>query len=204
VLVVERFDRRWTDDGKNLIRLPQEDMCQALGIFADLKYESDGGPGIAQIMQILKGAYDAKGDRLRFMKSTFLFWVLGAIDGHAKNFSIFLDVQGRYRLTPLYDVMSAYPLIEKHQMQKQKLKMAMSLKSKNRHYHWLDILPRHWLAMATHCQFSTSDMQKIIDEAFDEMENVMSHVNSLIPKDFPRIIADSIFDNMLKLKKRFS
>lgn len=203
VLVVERFDRRWTQNGKNLIRLPQEDMCQALGIFSDLKYESEGGPGITQIMGILNGAYDAKADRQRFMKSTFLFWVLGAIDGHAKNFSIFIDAQGRYRLTPLYDVISAYPLIERHQLQKQKIKMAMSVKSKNRHYHWLDILPRHWLAMAAHCQFSTSEMQIIIDEAFDEMENVISHVNTLIPNDFPMLVADSIFDNMRKLKNRF-
>ena len=45
-LVVERFDRRWSDNGRWLMRLPQEDLCQALGIPPGLKSESDGGPGI--------------------------------------------------------------------------------------------------------------------------------------------------------------
>lgn len=202
VLVVERFDRLWINDGENLLRLPQEDMCQALSVFSDLKYENDGGPGIQQIMKILEGAYDAQSDRTRFMKSVFLFWVLGAIDGHGKNFSIFLEAGGRYRLTPLYDVMSAYPLIERGQIQKQKMKMAMSLKSKNRHYNWSDILLRHWISMAGHCQFPQDLMQKIIDEVFDEMDSVILNVSSSLPKDFPQLIATSIFDNMKKLKNK--
>ncbi|WP_240543227.1 HipA domain-containing protein [Bradyrhizobium canariense] len=43
VLVVERFDRRWTGDYRPL-HLPQEDCCQALSVPAALKYESEGGP----------------------------------------------------------------------------------------------------------------------------------------------------------------
>ena len=39
VLVVERFDRRLTEDGRWWIRLPQEDMCQATGTPPALKYE---------------------------------------------------------------------------------------------------------------------------------------------------------------------
>lgn len=200
VLVVERFDRRWANNGRSLLRLPQEDMCQALGVYSDLKYESDGGPGIEQIMRVLGGAYEANADRERFMKTVFLFWVLGAIDGHAKNFSVFLEAGGQYRLTPIYDVISAYPLLTKMQMQKQKLKMAMSLKSKNRHYHWFDILLRHWISMAGYCQFPMASMQRIIDEAFDEMENVIFKVGNILPEDFPKLISNSIFDNMRKLK----
>jgi serine/threonine-protein kinase HipA len=48
VLVVERFDRVWwtPPSGDNrLIRLPQEDLCQATGVPPDAKYEADGGPG---------------------------------------------------------------------------------------------------------------------------------------------------------------
>ncbi len=202
VLVVERFDRQWTQSGKNLLRLPQEDMCQALGVFSDLKYESDGGPGIIQIMKSLRGAYDAKADRERFMKSVFLFWVLGAIDGHAKNFSLFLDAGGQYRLTPLYDVMSAYPLIIKQQFAKNKLKMAMAVSGKNRHYRWQDIKLRHWLSTASKCQFPESTMQHIIEQAFDEMETVIEKVSALLPKDFPHTISGSLFHHMRLVKKR--
>ena len=101
------------------MRLPQEDFCQALGINSGLKYESDGGVGIKEIMDFLNGSYNAKIDRINFFKTNFLFWVLGAIDGHAKNFSLFIEPEGKYRLTPLYDIMSAYPLIAKKQLQKQ-------------------------------------------------------------------------------------
>jgi serine/threonine-protein kinase HipA len=38
VLAVERFDRRWSKDNSWLMRLPQEDMCQALGIAPANKY----------------------------------------------------------------------------------------------------------------------------------------------------------------------
>lgn len=134
------------------------------------------------------------------MLTNLLFWVLGAIDGHAKNFSIFLEAGGRYRLTPIYDVMSAYPLLAKKQMIKQKLKMAMSLKSKNRHYHWHEILLRHWLSMAEICQFDVTEMQRIIDEVFDNMENVIGQVSQQLPENFPQAISQPIFENMRNLK----
>ena len=55
VLIVERFDRQWSSDKTWLMRLPQEDLCQALGYSPNLKYEADGGPGIAEIYKISIG-----------------------------------------------------------------------------------------------------------------------------------------------------
>lgn len=51
-LVIERFDRKWTDDGR-LLRLPQEDFCQALSVPPGLKYQSLGGPGIIDGLNFL-------------------------------------------------------------------------------------------------------------------------------------------------------
>ena len=90
VLVVERFDRVLAEDKTWIIRHPVEDMCQANEFAPALKYESDGGPGIAMIMEKLKSSLHPEEDRRQFMRTVFLFWILGAIDGHAKNFSIFL------------------------------------------------------------------------------------------------------------------
>lgn len=201
-LVVERFDRRWSENGNWLMRLPQEDLCQALSIPPGLKYEADGGPGIQDIMGVLLGAQNAAEDREKFMKSVFLFWVLGAIDGHAKNFSISIEPQGRYHLTPLYDVMSAYPIATKKQLDWKKLKMAMALKSKNRHYLWHTIQPRHWLEMATQCQFSPTIMHNIMDEVCDNIENVINLVTESLPKNFPQQISKSIFTGMRHIKNR--
>ncbi len=121
VIVVERFDR--TRKEGVLYRLPQEDICQALGVPPLRKYQSDGGPGIVEVLELLNGAVAPHEDRLTFMKAQIVFWLLAAIDGHAKNFSIFLTPAG-YRLTPLYDVMSAAPYPE---FPVQKIKLAMAL-----------------------------------------------------------------------------
>ncbi len=201
-LIVERFDRRWTQENTWLMRLPQEDLCQALAISPGLKYESDGGPGIQDIMTILLGSREAANDRKRFMKAVFLFWVLGAIDGHAKNFSIGIEAQGRFALTPIYDVMSAYPIAAQKQIEWQELKMAMALKSKNRHYHWSKIQVRHWLSMASYCQFSEVIMQEIMDESFDNMEQVIKEVSESLPENFPQQISDAVFAGMRGVKNR--
>ena len=201
-LVVERFDRRWADNNHWLMRLPQEDLCQALGKPSGLKYESDGGPGIQDIMTVLIGSQEANNDRRKFMKAVFLYWVLGAIDGHAKNFSLRIEPQSHYQLTPLYDVISAYPIAAKGQIEWQALKMAMSLKAKNRHYLWNNIQLRHWLSMAEKCQFSSALMQDIIADVFDTMENVINQVTQILPPHFPNPICDSIFAGMRQIKNR--
>jgi len=111
VLVVERFDRRLSSDGSWIVRLPQEDLCQATGVPSDRKYEADGGPGIQTTMDLLLGSSRAEDDRRDFFKTQMLYWLLCAIDGHAKNFSLFMETDGGYRLTPRYDVLSAYPVL---------------------------------------------------------------------------------------------
>lgn len=140
VIVVERFDRRWQDGV--LYRLPQEDLCQALGVPPSRKYESDGGPGILAVLEFLNQAANPRADRLTFFKAQIIFWLLAAIDGHAKNFSVFLT-PGGFNLTPMYDVMSAAPYPE---LTPQKIKLAMAI-GNNRHYRVQKIVPRHFHQM---------------------------------------------------------
>jgi serine/threonine-protein kinase HipA len=64
-LIVERFDRALSKNGKWWLRLPQEDFCQALGVSPIRKYEADGGPGIQPIMERLRGSENAAEDRAR-------------------------------------------------------------------------------------------------------------------------------------------
>lgn len=201
-LIVKRFDRRWADDHSWLIRLPQEDLCQALKIPPALKYESDGGPGIQDIMNILLGSSDALADRRLFMKTQVLFWLLGAIDGHAKNFSIFLMPGGSFKLTPLYDVMSAYPLIVKKHIESQKMRMAMSVKGKSRHYNWERILYRHWMSTSKLCGFPETEMKSVINELTDGINGVLDKVSGELSGAFPVDVAESVFSGMKKAKER--
>ena len=110
VLVVERFDRQWINE-RWIARLPQEDFCQTLAVPPDRKYESDGGPGIEDALKLLSGSASSNADREQFLLVQMAFWLLAATDGHAKNFSVFHHAGDSYRMTPLYDVLSAWPVI---------------------------------------------------------------------------------------------
>lgn len=203
VLVVERFDRQLAEDNSWIIRHPVEDLCQANGIAAALKYESDGGPGISMAMELLRSSIRPEEDRKQFMRTVFLFWLLGAIDGHAKNFSIFLKQGGRFTLTPIYDVISAYPLAEKRQIEYRKMNMAMSLSGKNKHYGWHELMPRHWLEQSRKANFPDTEMKSIIEASIETTDSVLSDVASRLPSDFPDDIATPIFNGMKKALAKF-
>ncbi|AEM47641.1 HipA N-terminal domain protein [Acidithiobacillus ferrivorans SS3] len=175
VLVVERFDRRWQDGV--LYRLPQEDTCQALGVSPTRKYQTDGGPGIEDILAFLNGAVAPREDRLRFMTAQVVFWLLAAIDGHAKNFSVFLT-PGGYKLTPLYDVMSAspYPQLSPHQ-----IKLAMAV-GKNRHYRITDIQSRHFYQTGQAAGLGKQDMDGIFSGLLARIEAALAEVEALAVK----------------------
>ena len=204
VLVVERFDRELSEDKTWLIRHPQEDMCQAAGISPGLKYESDGGPNISMIMTLLKSSMTPEEDRKQFLQRVFLYWILGAIDGHAKNFSIFLKQGGRFYLTPVYDVISAYPIAENRQIEYQDLKMAMALHSKNIHYHWHNIISRHWFSQSKKVDFPEDKMREIIETTVDNLDKVINEVTLRLPADFPESIAMAIFSGMRHAVRRLT
>ncbi len=196
VLVIERFDRAFTQNG-TLIRLPQEDFCQALSVLPTQKYEPDGGIGIPQIMNFLQGSNNPEQDRLDFMKTQILFWLIGATDGHAKNFSIFLLPGGRFRLTPLYDIMSAQPYLDRKQLTHNKMKLAMAV-GKNRHYIVKNIQKRHFIETGKICGLSETAMETTFNEIKKAMPNAINQVMQNLPQDFPLSLAESIIAGMKK------
>jgi serine/threonine-protein kinase HipA len=190
VLVVERFDRLWTRD-KRLLRLPQEDCCQALSVTPTRKYESDGGPSMAAILDLLKGSDDPEADRRLLLKTQIVFWLLGATDGHAKNFSIFLRPGGRFRLTPLYDVMSVQPAVDASQLRRNRMKLALAV-GDSRHYVVHEIMPRHFLQSAAKSGIPATVVQSILDELLESAQTAVSKVMEDLPAGFPAELARSI------------
>jgi serine/threonine-protein kinase HipA len=202
VLSVQRFDRQLSHDKRWIMRLPQEDMCQALGVSNNLKYQSDGGPGIKEIMNMLLGSANTFEDRDMFFRAQIFFWLIAGIDGHAKNFSLFIEPGGAYRLTPLYDIMSAYPLINNKQLQSQKIKMAMALKGKNNHYHWHTMQRRHFLETAKNVNYSADRAEQILNELLEKTDSVIEAVSKKLPASFPHYISDSILLGLKKAKDK--
>jgi serine/threonine-protein kinase HipA len=189
-LVIERFDRRWTTD-KRLLRVPQEDCCQALSVPPTRKYQSDGGPGMADILAFLKGSDDPAYDQFIFIKAQIAFWLLGATDGHAKNFSVFLHPGGGFQLTPLYDVMSTEPLLDAKQLQRKQMRLAMAA-GENRHYQLHEIAPRHFRQTAAKAGVPESTVDMALTQLSDALPGAIESVCAALPADFPAAIRDSI------------
>jgi serine/threonine-protein kinase HipA len=190
VLVVERFDRIWTRD-KRLLRLPQEDCCQALSVPPTRKYQTDGGPGIEQVLELLKASDTPAEDQRLFMRAQLVFWLLGATDGHAKNFSLFIHPGGGFRLTPLYDVMSAQPTLDAHQIPRKKMRLAMSV-GDNRHYLIDTVMPRHFVESAEKVGVPGSVVREQLKELADLAPRAIESVIKSLPSGFPRDISSSI------------
>jgi serine/threonine-protein kinase HipA len=203
VLVVERFDRRYAPDRSHILRLPQEDFCQATGTSPALKYESDGGPTMATIMDILLGSSNAREDREHFFSSQILFYLLAAPDGHAKNFSLFIESGGRFRLTPLYDVISAYPFLGKGsaQIAEQKLTMAMSFTTEEKHYKWNRIVSRHLIDAGRRLGLASS-VESIISTLADKVPRALERVSAALPADFPTEVSQPILEGVYRQHRR--
>jgi len=111
VLISERFDRYENEDGF-IERLCQEDFCQALSYSPNNKYQADGGPGFAQILDILRFEMtNPPADVQRFLQLFIFNYLIGNCDAHARNYSIQRTSDGLLRLAPAYDLVSTtfYP-----------------------------------------------------------------------------------------------
>jgi serine/threonine-protein kinase HipA len=195
-LVVTRFDRLMVPEGYWL-RLPQEDFCQALGYPAALKYENDGGPGHAQIIDKLVYSRNSQ-DLETFFRAQVLFWLLAATDGHAKNFSIRLLPGSAYELTPMYDVLSAWPVVGQgdNLLNYKELKLAMALHSTNTHYFLEKVQARHFLTLAGRCRIPTELAKKILDELISLTPDVVVKAEALLPAGYPMDVFAAIMDGL--------
>jgi serine/threonine-protein kinase HipA len=209
VLIVERFDRQLHSGGKYWLRLMQEDMAQATGTPWHRKYQADGGPGVMDIARVLRASVDASTDHATLFRSQVLFWMLAATDGHAKNFSVRILAGGDIRLTPLYDVLSAWPVIGKkaNELAIDKLKMAMAVPGERPHYLWKVIGRRHFEVMGKKIGLK-SEAPRLIDELADATDAVIRQVQRELPRSFPEALAERIYGGLRKsaeaLKKQRS
>ncbi|MCG8585135.1 MAG: HipA domain-containing protein, partial [Pirellulales bacterium] len=151
------------------------------------------------------GSRNAATDRRNFFKAQVLFWMLCATDGHAKNFSVFIEPHGRFSLTPIYDVLSAYPILGgwKNQLAPQKAKMAMAVRGKNRHYKWSEIHARHWISTAAEVGLEATVEEDILD-LVRQASSVVESVSALLPQDFPDAVSGPIFDGLLRSAERLT
>lgn len=189
-LVVERFDRAWTMEDR-VFRIPQEDFCQALACPSARKYQNQGGPGMADILRFLKGADAPAQDQKLFLKAHILFWLIGATDGHAKNFSVFLGGRGSFHLTPFYDVLTAQPGMDRRQIERKHMKLAMSV-GNQRHYKIEEIAGRHFWQTAETAGLPGSLADDALQEVARDANRAMKLMEQHLSPGFPEEIHVSV------------
>lgn len=218
VLVVKRFDRRWNGvtaeeargrsfrpaRGTWIARLPQEDFCQASGLPPTRRYESEGGPSIQSALELLSGSAHPDEDEATFVLAQLSFWLLAAIDGHGKNFSIFHQRGGTYALTPLYDVLSAWPVIGhgRNELPLERAKLAMAVRGRRPHYRIDEITGRHWHELSQQVPIANlwDRMQTLVAEATVAVERLEAR----LPADFPQRVYARIRAGVLHQSRRFT
>ncbi len=154
-------------------------------------------------MKLLLGSRDSESDWRKFLKAQVLFWLLAAPDGHAKNFSVFLERQGYYHLTPLYDVMSVYPVMGHGvgEIPSQHVRLAMAVHGINRHYEWAKIHKRHWIEAAENSGAKRL-MDEVISDILSQMPSAIAQVAAALPSDFPEEVALPIFNGIQKTAEK--
>lgn len=216
-LVVTRFDRRWMGvstaevdkrrftphEGTWIARLPQEDFCQATGRPPTQKYEADGGPSMRESLDLLNNSESELSDRTTFLLAQLAFWLLAATDGHGKNFSLSIEAGGAYRLTPLYDVISAWPVMGSgpRQLALQKAKLAMAVRGKRAHYRLNEILGRHWVEIAE--KSGIPDVLERMEALVATARGAMEQLEARLPKGFPDRVYTTIRAGVRRQAERF-
>lgn len=168
VIAVTRYDRLVTTEGA-IGRIHQEDMCQALSVHPARKYQSDGGPSAADIVNgVLAHSADREADIGDFAKSMVLNFLIAGTDGHAKNYAIVFGEDGHYRLAPFYDINSLIPY-----GLGRKDRMAMSIGGK---YRLGDIQPRHWDRLSAGLALDPAFVRQVLLEFTAALPDIASDV----------------------------
>ena len=171
-LVVTRYDRVSTTDGR-IVRIHQEDACQALGVSPLRKYENEGGPGPADIVALLlRESSDPATDVAAFLDALALNWAIGGTDAHAKNFSV-LITPGAVRLAPLYDLISILPYPDRVPYRKAALAMRI-----DREYRLWKIRRRHWEGLAARCGLDPEPVIERIGELLADVPGAVDRVRA--------------------------
>ena len=155
------------------------------------KYQSEGGPSITQILELLRGSDAPAQDQAIVFQAQVLFWLMGATDGHAKNFSIFLGPGGSYRVAPLYDILTAQPSLDAGQIESKQMRLAMSV-GRNRHYRIGEISRRHFLQTGEAAGLPETMIGNALAEIVEKAEEAIRQVKTALPAGFPEEIHTSV------------
>lgn len=185
-IVVDRFDRQ--KRGSVYCRIHQEDACQALGIMPTRKYENEGGPGVKQVVALLRDfSQKPEEDVDRFLTAIALNWVVAATDGHAKNYALLHGAGGATRLAPFYDIASYLPYAD---APLHRVKLAMNIGSQ---YLVRRIDRASWEALAKSIRVPSTHLLERVEFAAESVAtNVDGVRQSVMEEGLDRDVIDQL------------
>ena len=139
------------------------------------------------ILRFLKGADAPADDQKAFLKAQILFWLMGATDGHAKNFSVFIGPGGRFCLTPFYDVLTAQPSVANRRIERKQIRLAMSV-GEHRHYRMDEIEGRHFIQTVERAGLPGALAKSALAEVTMATGTAFAAIEKQLPRDFPEEI----------------
>jgi serine/threonine-protein kinase HipA len=177
VIVMERYDRLRRDRG--VVRIHQEDFCQALGRAPQQKYQNEGGPSASEILTLIRQySSDHAEDEQRFIDALILGWLIGATDAHAKNFSVLIAAGAQVRLAPLYDISSALPYPK--QVDLRRANLAMKIGGT---YRLREIGRRNWEKFAAENKISPKILHDRIVQLMEVMPSMCRTVAETLARE---------------------
>lgn len=202
-LAVKRFDRCFGDGVVS--RRHQEDFCQIFGVPEHLKYQSENNLGVSKIVDVLSLSAQSKANNHNFFKFMILQYLLGATDGHIKNFSVHIDPGGYYKLAPFYDLLSAYPAVSATGLNKRKLKLAMGLQaSRGYKYHISKICLRHIEQTAAQFGISNANCHEIVFTFLAQFSCALSSIDKRFPGQEFALVKDAIFQHATEVVEKLN
>lgn len=202
-LAVKRFDRCFGDGV--VTRRHQEDFCQIFGVPEHQKYQSENNLSVSKIVNVLSLSEERKANNHDFFKFMVLQCLLGATDGHLKNFSVHIAPGGHYQLAPFYDLLSAYPAVSATGLNKRKLKLAMGLQaSRGYKYHISKICLRHIEQTASQFGISNANCHEIVYAFLAQFSSALSSIDKRFPGQEFALVKDAIFQHATEIVEKLN
>ena len=144
---------------------------------------------MSDVLGLLNGSDTPIKDQDTFLKAQLIFWLMGATDAHAKNFSLFLSPGGSYRMTPLYDIVTAQGALDARQIERKQ--MAMSV-GDSRHYRFDQIHGRHFMQSALRAGLSRNRATDLLEEIAARAPDAVEEAANALPETVPQAIVETV------------
>ena len=192
-LLIERYDRHVAPDGR-VRRIHQEDFCQALGVPSALKYQADGGPGLAACFALAERLAAPGVARTDLLRRAVFNFLVGNGDAHAKNFAILHPAAGGSRLAPAYDLLSTrfYPDLSD--------RMAMKVGNS---YRVDDMTAARWRRLCEDAQLGFPLLRRAMADVNAALQAAVAHLLAQGPDPARQALLAFIRDHAATLAARF-